>query len=300
MVHLLNRPAPLAVIVEQCRATCQTAASDLESCGWAVHAAGSIDDMLTPPGATPSATDICVPDASLFVLALDSEGATLEAVQWLRSCERWSRAPVILLAAADEQADVAGDGLITMHKPLAEGDVHHVLSTIFPQGPGSGLDLGAMATLNLGDLFSREVSRARRGSYPFSVLLQTLAWPGGSTGEEWSTAAGFRDWSTRVESALRRSLREADLMVVPEPGAAVMLLPFTDADGLACLETRLQDLLRTLVHQLHFAVRTRPRLIAAGASFPVEASDWRSLASLAWRRLEDAAGGAGGSHARVA
>lgn len=246
----------------------------------------SPDDLFASPASSDSTTDICVPDAALFLVALHPHrGRAVEIVRWLKRCERWRGVPVV--AVNDPEASQEGLQDCPADVTVADGIGEAVqsalkilLSASAPQYTDS-----VTVTLSLQDMLAREVSRARRTESPLSLMLARFYVPAARSALVSGDEAPGQDWLLGLRDSARRALREADTVICLDAETLLLVLPLTGKDGLSAVETRFHDGTRPVLRKHKSQSGRAVRFVAAFAQFPDDAVDWRSLFACAESRL---------------
>jgi len=288
-----NRCAPVAVIVDDCPETRQTAASAAHACGWEAELFASPEELFLLAFPPEFVSDLCVPRADAFLVSLDFpslEGRRL--VNWLAASERWGGVPLAGVTARGERAlhPLVDSAVPVLGRPLTESELTAFFEAAAAVEPGFPL-LARDAAAKVSGLLSREISRARRGGYPFSLLLLRPTVAFGEGDGPVIGAALLGDWNRLALRRACRSVRETDVLLDLGADGLLAALPFAGCDALQRLDTRLHDALRPVLRELGSGCRGRISLATAGASFPEEAPDWRSLLNLALDRMSAAVEG---------
>lgn len=282
-----NRPARIAVIVDDCPAARQTAAAAAEACGWEADLFASPDELFLLTSPPEFVSDLCVSRADAFLVSLDFPAlAGCRLVNWLAASERWGSVPLAGITGRRERAPhLALDSSVpVLERPLSEDELSaffEAAAAVEPRYP----DLAGEISAKVSGLLSREVSRARRGDYPFSILIMRPALAFGAGDVPVIGAALLGDWNRLALRHACRSLRETDVLLDLGADGVLAALPFAGSAALQRLDTRLHDALRPVLRDLGSGCRARVSLATAGASFPEETQDWRSLFNLALDRL---------------
>ncbi len=283
-----HRPAPVAVIVDDCPAARQTAVSAAHSCGWEAEAFACPDELFFLPFPPDSVSDLCVARVDAFVVSLDLPAmAGCRLVNWLTASERWACVPLAAVTGRKERPPhLAVDSSVpVLERPVAERDLAAFFAAAAALEPPFPV-LPEPVANRVSGLLAREVSRARRGDYPFSILLMRPALAFSQGDSPVIGAALLGEWNRPALRSVCRSLRETDVVVDLGADGLLAALPFAGPEALQRLETRLHDALRPLLREFSTGCRARVALATAGATFPEEASGWRSLYDLALGRLE--------------
>lgn len=143
---------------------------------------------------------------------------------------------------------------------------------------------GAYTGAYFDDVVEKEIQKANRFGRTFSLVRLALD-PIAAVRAQLPPPE-FVVFGSGLAGELARALRTTDLLAAEGEGRFCLLLPETDGVGAAVVKRRLRSLLERSEELRSLPAEDRPAVLAAGASFPADATDLETLKGVLDRRIE--------------
>jgi diguanylate cyclase (GGDEF)-like protein len=144
---------------------------------------------------------------------------------------------------------------------------------------------GAYSATYFGDITQNEILKAQRFARGFSIL--ELSFQPLDELRSALTSAELEQWLGSAVEQLRKMVRATDLIGAGGGGSYRVLLPETDAIGVAVLKRRLRDKMQAHIEAAEVGDGGRPALGVAAVTFPTDGSQLETLFGTLESRIEE-------------